>query len=45
MDKTEAIREWCIEKAVELFLSNGQDFKVEDVVRHAKELEKYIRGD
>ena len=42
MEKTEAIREWCIEKAIDLLLSNGQNFKAEDVVRCAKELEKYI---
>ena len=42
MGKVEAIRERCIEKAMDLLLSNGQSFKVEDVVQCAEELEKYI---
>jgi len=42
----EGIREWCIEKAMELCLSSKdiQSFTTEAVITCAKELEKYIRG-
>ena len=44
MEKKEAVREYCIERAITLLLSSkGQmRFGVEDVINTAKELEKYI---
>ena len=46
MEKTEAIREWCVEKAMTLLISNkdNQSFKAEDVIKIAKELENYLMG-
>ena len=44
MEKKEAVREWCIEKAMVIIASqSGQTIhKVEDVIKLAKELETYI---
>ena len=46
MEKSEAIREWCVEKAIGLLLSknDNQGFKSKDVIQCAKELENYIVG-
>jgi len=44
MDRMEAIREYCIEKAVEILRANPKPWisSTKDVVETAKELEKYI---
>ena len=45
MEKNEAIREWVVERILSLCVHNGQkDIKVADIIKEAKELEKYITG-
>ncbi len=46
MEKQEAIREWCIERAVELCLSNkgAIAISVKGVIATAEEIEKYINS-
>ena len=38
----EKIREWCIEKAIELLGDCKVSYGVEDVVKNAKKIEEYI---
>ena len=47
MEKIEAIREWCMEKVIELYVSRAElpEYTTEDIIRAAKEFEKYIRDD
>ncbi len=42
MEKKEAIREWAIDKALTLLASYEGQYDVEEVVKVAEKLEKYI---
>ena len=45
MEKKEAVREYCIEKALEIktkALESPKKFNAEDVIKTAKQLEQYI---
>ena len=44
MEKDVAVREWCIEKAIGLLLSNKTSMSIttDDVVEVAKKIEDYI---
>ncbi|KKN23686.1 hypothetical protein LCGC14_0902450 [marine sediment metagenome] len=44
MEKKEAIREWCVDKAIVLHSQqHSGSYGPEDIVKTAKEIEKYIK--
>ena len=46
MEKAEAIREWCVKKALSILIARNANvqWSTKEVVEVAKELEKYIKG-
>ena len=45
MEKTVAVKEWCIERAMDmLYITKPKELSADTIIKEAKQIERYING-